>query len=164
MPALEGGQGPRHRGTVGPILAVPRVVLGPADKIQQLAARHEIMHEVRAGPDPGLAAELEVEIEEALDRHQPAIGDAAGKSWRLFAEQVGAHCRMDAVGADQDVGRDALAVVEPGLDMVALTGKADEAIAEMDALGRQPRGNHRQQIGAMDRHIAARRRAARIAD
>jgi len=37
--------------------------------------------------------------------------------------------------------------------MVTLIGKADEAIAEMDALGRQPRGNHRQQIGAMDRDM-----------
>ena len=40
---------------------------------------------------------------------------------------------MNAVGADQHVGRDAGAVVEPCLDSVAIIGEADKAMAEMDA-------------------------------
>jgi hypothetical protein len=52
MPAREGGKRPRDRGAVGPVLAVPFVVLGPADKIEQLPARDEIMHKMRAGADP----------------------------------------------------------------------------------------------------------------
>ena len=57
---------------------------------------------------------------------------------------------MDAVGADQHVGGDAHAVVEPGLDAVALVGKADEPVAEMDALRREARGDDREQVGAVN--------------
>ena len=106
-------------------------------KFSRRAARDEIMHEMAAGADPGLAAELEAEIGDALDRHQPAIGDAAGEVRRLVAEQRGAHRRMDAVGADQHVGGDARAVVEAGLDAVAPVVEADQAVAEMDVLGRE---------------------------
>ena len=60
---------------------------------------------------------------------------------------------MDAVGADQHVDRDARAVVEPCLDAVAPVGEADEAMAEMDALGRKAGSDDRQQIGAVDRHV-----------
>ncbi len=56
---------------------------------------------------------------------------------------------MDAVGADQHVGGDARAVVEPGLDAVAPVGEADQAVAEMDALGREARGDDREQVGAV---------------
>ena len=86
VPARKGGKRPLDRGAVGPVLAVPAVVLGPADKIQQPGARHEIMHEVAAGSDPGLAAEFEAEIGDALDRHKAAIRDAAGELWLLVAE------------------------------------------------------------------------------
>ena len=48
------------------------------------------MHEMRAGADPGLVAGLEPEIGDALDRHQTAIRDAAGKARRLLAEECGA--------------------------------------------------------------------------
>jgi hypothetical protein len=106
MPALEGGERTLHRGPVGPVLAVPGVVLGPADEVEQPPARYRVMHEMRAGADPGLIAGIEPEIGDALDRDQSAIGDAAGKARRLCAEERGAHHRMDAIGANQDVGRD----------------------------------------------------------
>jgi hypothetical protein len=73
---------------VGPVLAVPAVVFGPADKIEQLPARDEIVHEMGAGADPGLRADFEAEIGDAFSRHQPAIGDAAGKARLLLAEQL----------------------------------------------------------------------------
>ena len=79
VPALERGEGAGDRGAVGPVLAVPFVVLGPADEIEQPPARHRVVHEMPAGTDPGLVAEFEREIGDALDRHQSAIGDAAGK-------------------------------------------------------------------------------------
>src|ERR1051326_817793 len=60
---------------------------------------------------------------------------------------------MNAVGANQDVGGNARAVVEPGLDMVAVVAERQEAMPEMDVLGRKPRGDHVQQIGAMDRDM-----------
>ena len=139
VPALERGERALDRGAVGPVFAAPFVVLGPADKVQQLAARHEVMHEMAARPDPGLTTELELEIGEALDRDEPAIGDAAGEFRRLLPKQDCAHRRMNAVGADQHVGVDAHAVIEPRLDMAALVAEPEEAMTEMDALERQTR-------------------------
>ena len=60
---------------------------------------------------------------------------------------------MDAVGADQHIGFDARAVFEPGLGAVAAIGEPDEAVAEMHPLGRETRGDDRQQIGAVDRQV-----------
>ncbi len=57
---------------------------------------------------------------------------------------------MDAVGAEQNLGRDSHAVLEPGLDAVALVGEADEAVTEMDALGRKARGDDREQVGTVN--------------
>jgi hypothetical protein len=34
MPALEGGERAGDGGTIGPVLAIPRVVLRPADEVQ----------------------------------------------------------------------------------------------------------------------------------
>ena len=38
VPALERGEGAGDRGAIGPVFAVPIVVLGPADEIDQLPA------------------------------------------------------------------------------------------------------------------------------
>ena len=60
---------------------------------------------------------------------------------------------MDAVGADQHVGRDAGAVVEAGLDPITLVVEADEAMAEMDTLARKACGDDGQQVGTVERHV-----------
>ena len=60
---------------------------------------------------------------------------------------------MNAVGADQNIRLDARAVLEPGLGPVAAIGKPDETVAEMDMLGRETRGDDRQQIGAVQGHV-----------
>ena len=150
MPALEGGDRAGGRRAVGPVLAVPAVVLGPADEIEEAPARHEVMHKMTAGADPRLVAESEPEIGDPLGRHQPAIGDAAGKARRLVAEEGGAHRRVDAVGADQHIDRDALAIAEPRLGAGTPIGQADEPVAEMKALGGQARCDHRQEVGAVN--------------
>src|SRR2546430_12864583 len=112
MPALErGGRGGVGR-AIGPVLAVPRVVLGPADEVQQSPARDEVVHEVPAGTDPRLGADLQPEVGDALDRYQATIGDAAREARRLLAEQRGAHRGVDAVRADQQIDRDAPAVLD----------------------------------------------------
>src|SRR3954447_13279500 len=50
----------------------------------------------------------------ATSRHQPAISNTAGELRLLLAEQPGAHYRVDAIGADQYVDRDAGSIVKPG--------------------------------------------------
>src|SRR5262249_49634655 len=122
---------------------------GPADKIQQPAARDEVMHQMAAWPEPRLVAALETEFGDALRRDQSAIRDAAGKLRVLSAEQQLAHRGMDAVGADKNVGLDNGAVGEARLDRIAMIDEAGEAMAEMDARLWQPGGDDRLQIGAM---------------
>src|SRR6516165_6350200 len=97
VPVRKGDERPRDSGAIGPVLAVPAVVLGPADKIEQPAARDEVMHKMRAGSDPGLRAEREPEIGDARDRNQPAIRDAASKCRLFGAEQCRPDSRMYAV-------------------------------------------------------------------
>src|SRR6185312_762230 len=87
MPSLEGGERALDRGAVGPVFAVPGVVLGPTDEVEEPSARDEIVHEMRAGSEPGLVAALQPKLGDALARHQPAIGDAAGELRGLGPEQ-----------------------------------------------------------------------------
>src|SRR5262249_10650313 len=146
MLALERGERAGDGGAIGPVLPVPDVVLGPADEVQQARTRDEVLHEVPAGADPRLRADLEPEVGDALDRHQAAIGHAAGEARRLLTEERSAYGRMDAVGADQDVAGNSGVVLEPGLDAVALVGEADNAVAQMDASCRKPGGDDREQV------------------
>jgi hypothetical protein len=60
---------------------------------------------------------------------------------------------MNAVGADQHIRPDARAVLEPGLGPVAAIGEPDKTVAQMDMLGRETRGDDRQQIGAVQGHV-----------
>jgi hypothetical protein len=149
VPPLEGGERAGHRRAIGPVLAVPGVVLGPADEVQQAPPRDEVVHEMTARAQPRLGADLEPEVGDAPDRHQAAVGDAAGEARRLLAEQRRPHRRMDAVGADQHVGRDARAVLEPGLDAIAPVGEGDEPVAEVHALGGEARGDDGEQVRAV---------------
>src|SRR5262249_59940443 len=71
VPSIEGGEGAGDGDTIGPVLAVPGVVLGPADEVQQASARDEVVHEVPAGTDPRLRSDLEPEVGE------PPGGDPA---------------------------------------------------------------------------------------
>jgi hypothetical protein len=57
---------------------------------------------------------------------------------------------VDAVGAHQQAGLHAVAVREPRLDVVAVIGQPDQAVAQMDALGRERARQRRQQVGAVD--------------
>jgi hypothetical protein len=75
---------------------------------------------------------------------RPWVGDAAGVAGALGAEQLAAHGGVDAVGAHQQAGLHAVAVREPRLDVVAVIGQPDQAVAQMDALGRERARQRRQ--------------------
>ena len=104
---------------------------------------------------------------QALGRHEPAVGGAAGEDRVLGAEQRGAHVRVDAVGADQHVDVGDRAVVERDLDTVAVVSEAPEPVADMQALRRQGTHQRGQQVGAvglvmreaerLDHHVPERR-------
>jgi len=82
------------------------------------------VYEVAAGAQPVVRRDLEPEVREPLNRDQAAVGDAAGEAWPLGTEQPGPHGRVDAVGADEQPGRDPRAVREPQLDAVAVVGES----------------------------------------
>src|SRR5262245_28420562 len=149
VPAGERLERPADRRAVGPVLTVPRVVLGPADEIQQPSLRDEVVHEVAAWAHPRLRAELELQISDALYRDQTAIGDAPCEAGRLLAQQRGAHRRVDPVGADDDVGRHTNAVVEPGLHAVALVPEPDQTMTEVKTLEHESGRDDREQIRAV---------------
>ena len=56
---------------------------------------------------------------------------------------------MDAVGAHQNVGGDAVAVLEPRLDAVAVICQADKSVSDVQAFRGQGACQGEQQVGAM---------------
>ena len=75
-------------------------------------------------------------MDQALGRHQAAVGGAAGEDGILRAEQRLADDRVDAVGADEEVDFDRGVVRERRLDTVAVVDQAAEQMPDVQALGR----------------------------
>src|SRR5262245_46758097 len=96
----------------------------------------------------------------ASGRHA-APADTAGESRRVGAEQALSHNRMNAVGADDDVGLD-LAAVGKAHHPAAITlfdGDAAGSKTEIDSLERA--AQHVEQVGAVHRQV---RRAELLAE
>ena len=98
----------------------PGVLLDDGDEIDQAPALDVVVDEVLAGSHPDLGRHFEIEMGEPIGRHQPAIGDAAGEAGLFGTEQGATHRRVDAVGPHQRVDADVRAVLELGLDVVAV--------------------------------------------
>ena len=154
MPALEGGDRVGRVAGVGPRLARPAVLLDDRHEVDEPPALDVVVHEVGLGAHPDLGGHLEVEVAQALGRHQPAIRGAAGEDGVLRAEQHLADGRVDAVGADQEVDLDRRAVRERRLDAVAVVDEAGEPVADVQALGRERADERAQQVGAV--HLVVR--------
>ncbi len=60
---------------------------------------------------------------------------------------------MDAVGADQHIGRDRFPVLEMRFDGVAAIDQVREAVREMHALRRNRVGDRAMQVGPMERVV-----------
>lgn len=86
------------------------------------------MDQMRAGADPRLRTDLGPGIGDARDGYESAAGDAPGEGRGLPPEKRGSHRRTNAVRSDENVGGDALAVVEPGFDAFAAVGKSSDAM------------------------------------
>ena len=98
--------------------------------LSKLAAAHRVMHHmaVRAHPH---GAVFGVDVgRHGLDRHHAAPADAAGEARLVGAEQAFAHRRMNAVGADHDIGLDGGAVGEARRGVPRAAFDADAAGAE----------------------------------
>jgi hypothetical protein len=56
---------------------------------------------------------------------------------------------MNSVSTDKHIGRDALTIVKLGFHAGAAIGECDEAMPDMQSLGRQRTHEHRQHVGPM---------------
>src|SRR3989441_7292721 len=137
MPPLEGGQRVGDLATVGPGFPGPGLALADRDEVDEPAARDEVVHEVPTWAHPVVGQHFELEMAEPIRGDEPAIGDAAGEARLLRPEELAAHRGMDAVGADEDAGRDRRAAGEPQLHAIAVVREAGEAMAEAQTLGGQ---------------------------
>jgi hypothetical protein len=73
----------------------------------------------------------------------------------LGPEQHAPHSRLDPVRAHQHVDPGTRAVIEPGLDPVAVIGQAGEPVPQVHPLGGHRAGQRGQQIGTM--HLVVRK-------
>src|SRR5262245_16730498 len=87
---------------------------------------------------------------DALGRHQPAPGDAAGKTRLLGTEDKAAHVRMDAIGADQEVRFRRRTVRESRDHALTRLLQPRELVTDMQTFLRQRVGQKVGKIGAVE--------------
>ena len=115
---------------------------------------HAVVHDMAVRPHPHRAVRGVDVGRHRFDRRHAAPADAAGEARRIGAEQAFAHRRMNAVGADHDIGLDRAAVGKlRGGRPLAVVARvdADAAFAEPDVGRLQRVPQHVEQIGAMQR-------------
>ena len=86
-------------------------------------------------------------------RRHAAPADAAGEARHIGAEQTVAHHRVNAVGADHDVGLDLAAVGKARYGVLGAALDRHGAHAGADLGGLERAGEDRQQVGAVHRQI-----------
>ncbi len=146
--------------SIGPRLAGPGVLLDDRDEVDEAPSADEVVHEVLTRPHPHLGRHLQPQFSQPLLGDQAPVGDTTGEARLVGAEQRSAHGGVDAISADQRVGLDHGAVGEPRLDPVATIGHVDQAVTEMNALGRNGCGQRRQQVGPV--HLVVRKPERRL--
>ena len=131
----------------------PAVAVEMGDDVEEFAAPHRVMHDMAVRAHPHRAVDDINVARHRVGRRHAAPADAAGEARHVGAEQTVAHHRMDAVGADHDVGLDLAAV-----------GKARHRVAgaALDRTVRRPErmsvdlsapAQDGEQIGAMHREV-----------
>ena len=95
---------------------MPTIFFGNRDEVDQPSRRNEVMDEMARGPSR-FAFFIQDSDASVDSRDQAAIGDAAGEARLFRTEQGVAHGRVNAVGADNSVGRDRRAILEMGFDL-----------------------------------------------
>src|SRR5262245_4861215 len=135
---------------VGPGLPFPARLLAHRDEVEQFSARNEVVDEVPAGSHPIGRVAAHPEMRNPLCRRQTAIGDIAGETRALLAEENAADRRVNPVGADEDVALDVRSVLECGADAAVSLGRAYATPPRLQHARRERAAQHGQQVGAMD--------------
>src|SRR5580698_429651 len=123
------------------------------DDIEQLAAAYRIVDDVTVRPEPH-GAILRVDFSgHGFGRHHATPADTAGEMRRVGAEQRSAYHRMNAVGANYDVGFDRATIGEADNGRLFIAFDADAAGVKAKLRCLERRRKHFEQICAMDRKI-----------
>src|SRR5262245_41097507 len=93
----------RHVAFPSPRLLSPRIAIEMRHNVDEFAAAYRVVHDMPMRAHPHRARNGKVARQRASGRHA-APADTTGESWRIRAEQGLSHNRMNAVGADNDVG------------------------------------------------------------
>ena len=110
VPGRVGRDRLRHVAFARPGFLGPAVAVEMRDDVEEFAAPDGIVHHMAVRPHPHRAVgDINVARHRVRRRHA-APADAAGEARYIGAEQTVAHHRMNAVGADHDVGLDLAAV------------------------------------------------------
>ena len=131
MPSFELLQRIRDFALGGPRLDAPFAGSDGDPVVITRAGADVVVDEVMAGTPPRDGRHLDSQVRDAIRGNQPAIGDVSGESRRLRAHDGFAHCRVNAVGADDHVSIGGRAVMELHLDAVAVLSELDASMVEM---------------------------------
>src|SRR6516162_4400795 len=161
MPAGVSRRQLRHVAFPRPRLLSPRIAIEMRDDIDEFAATYRVVHDMAMRAHPHRAfPNGNVAWHRASGRH-PAPTDTAGESRRVRTEQALSHNRMNAVGANDDVGLD-LAAVGKAHHPAAITLFDRDAAGSKTEIDRFERAaQHVEQVGAVHRQV---RRAELLAE
>ncbi len=120
------------------------------DEIDLLARLRHVIDENVVSRSPPFRAGADREPVQRCGREDRAMRDMAGVARLLRRIERVPHLRIDAVGADHQIGLGAMAVLEGQCDRRAGVIECDELAAEGDGAGRQRRFQHRVQVAAVD--------------
>src|SRR5215813_9496034 len=152
MPAGVSRRQLRHVAFPRPRLLSPRIAVEMRDDIDEFAASYGVVHNMAMRAHPYRAfPNGNVARHRASGRHA-APADTTSESRRVRAEQALSHNRMNAVGADDDIGLDLAAVgkAHHPTAIALFDGDAAGSKTEIDRLeraahdGEQVRAVHRQ--------------------
>src|SRR5437660_708270 len=151
----------RHVAFPRPRLLSPRIAVEMRDDVDEFATSYGVVHDMAMRAHPHRAFRNgNVARHRASARH-PAPADTAGESRRVRAEQALSHNRMNAIGADDDVGLDLAAVRKAHYPaaIALFDGDAAGSKAEVNRLKRA--AQHVEQVRAVHRQV---RRAKLLAE
>ena len=136
-------------------LEIPGRVWHAADVVILVAPLGGVVDHQMAVRRPPLHAvfERQVVFRQLLAADQRAVGHPAAVGRRFGAQQMFADARIDAVGADHDVGMGRGAVDEVQHHLVTAIFNLAQAFAEVQGAGLQRGKLQRLQIAAVHRHI-----------
>src|SRR6516165_6564978 len=102
------------------------------DDVDKFTASYGVVHDMAMRAHPHRAFCDGDVARDCISRRHAAPADTPSKSWRVWAEQALSNNRMNAVGADDDVGLDLAALGKPHHSAAVTSFDGDAAGSQAD--------------------------------